>query len=122
MKDLKPFPFCGGKAFVRYIMPCSEVQCSKCGASTSVYSDDYEEADSRPKAIEAWNNRSENWIDAKNELPIPHDAVLAITDYGGYLMAHVGFNGEWLDDDDSLLEDTITHWMPLPDYPKQKES
>lgn len=36
-------------------------------------------------------------------------------------MAHVGFNGEWLDDDDRPFDGKITHWMPIPDYPKQKQ-
>jgi len=58
MKELKPCPFCGGKAFVRYVMPCSTVQCEKCGASTGVFSDWYEEADGRQKAIYAWNRRA----------------------------------------------------------------
>lgn len=60
MTELKPCPFCGGEAFVRYIMPCSAVQCEKCGASTGIYSDYYEEVDGRSKAIEAWNRRIEN--------------------------------------------------------------
>lgn len=60
MEKLKPCPFCGGKAFVRYVMPCSTVQCEKCGASTGVFSDWYEEADGRKEAIDAWNRRVNN--------------------------------------------------------------
>lgn len=57
MNATKRCPFCGGKALVRYIMPCSCVQCQKCGAATGIYSDLYEQTDSREKAIEAWNGR-----------------------------------------------------------------
>lgn len=57
MNNLKPCPFCAGKAFVRYVLPMSAVQCEKCGATAAVYADEYEAEDSKPKAIEAWNRR-----------------------------------------------------------------
>lgn len=121
MDKLKPCPFCGGKAKLIYKMPYSIIGCRECKALGVAVIDSYEQGDSKPKAAEAWNRRKENWIDAKNALPIPYNTVLVITDYGGYGMAHVGFNGEWLEDDDSPSEDEITHWMSLPDYPKQNK-
>lgn len=56
---LKACPFCGGKAKWRYIKPQGYVFCVKCGTSTGIYSDTYEEADCKPEAIAAWNRRAE---------------------------------------------------------------
>lgn len=57
MDKLKPCPFCGSRATKRYIKPFSFVQCKKCGASTRIIPDYFEEADGKGEAIEAWNMR-----------------------------------------------------------------
>ena len=59
---LKPCPFCGGKAKWRYIKPQGYVFCVKCGTSTGIYSDTYEEADCKAEAVAAWNRRAEDAI------------------------------------------------------------
>jgi Lar family restriction alleviation protein len=57
MNELKPCPFCGGKAGWMYQKPIGWVMCKKCGASSATFSDNYEEADFQQEAIAAWNRR-----------------------------------------------------------------
>jgi len=50
-RDIKPCPFCGGKAKVGLIV--TTVNCLECGARAGEYNTGY-------KAIEEWNKRVEN--------------------------------------------------------------
>ena len=57
-KKLKPCPFCGKKAEIRYSRPFTYVFCSntECPRHTCIrVCDYYEECDSRPEAIKQWN-------------------------------------------------------------------
>ncbi len=60
MRDLKPCPFCGGRAKARYAKPLSYVQCVNCKTYGLAFCDEYEEADGKEKAIDAWNRRANN--------------------------------------------------------------
>ena len=60
MAELKPCPFCGGKATYVYHMPYNAVACKKCKATTRVFTDYYEQQDGKAEAIEAWNRRAED--------------------------------------------------------------
>ena len=80
MDELKPCPFCGGKAKWRYSKPCGWIQCKKCGATSVPVADSYEEADGKEVAIAAWNRRvNYGWLvpqmctadDLKTDLPLP---------------------------------------------------
>lgn len=55
--ELKPCPFCGGRAQYRYFMPYNVVKCRKCGAYGKTVVDAYEQNDGKQEAIEAWNKR-----------------------------------------------------------------
>ena len=64
-ENLKPCPFCGGKAYIRKPMPhgafdIMSIECRKCGASPfaiEVYADDTFE--NKQNAIaEIWNRRA----------------------------------------------------------------
>ena len=65
MSDIKPCPFCGGKAEIRFGGPYSIVRCSGCGVKTDPFISDED-------AIDAWNTRAERtchweWSEFGNE-------------------------------------------------------
>lgn len=51
-KEVKPCPFCGGKAVVRILQRSRYVECKSCYALSGCYAD-------IDKAIEVWNRRQE---------------------------------------------------------------
>lgn len=58
--ELKPCPFCGGKARLVYAQPYNAVQCTKCKVFGKTIVDAYEQRDGQIDAIEAWNRRAED--------------------------------------------------------------
>lgn len=82
-----------------------------------------------------WNEihkRKSRWIKVADRLPDPneYDWVLVNVKFdedGTYGVPHVAEyrNGEWWGyfDDVPLTElgETVTHWMPLPEYPEREE-
>ena len=60
MAELKPCPFCGGRAKFAYIMPYNGVTCTKCKAWGKTIIDSYEQQDGKAEAIKAWNRRAED--------------------------------------------------------------
>lgn len=60
MADLKPCPFCGGKARL-FVSDGVGVICSKCYASTRIMSDKIEyDSSAVETVVEAWNRRADN--------------------------------------------------------------
>lgn len=62
MFDLKPCPFCGGKARL-FVNGGVRVICSKCYASTKILTDNINmecESNAVETVIEAWNRRYDN--------------------------------------------------------------
>lgn len=58
--ELKPCPFCGGKARLIYVSQMSAVKCPKCGTLGKVVADYYKQGDGKGEAIEFWNRRADN--------------------------------------------------------------
>lgn len=58
--ELKPCPFCGGKARLIYVYQMSVVKCPKCKTLGKAFPDYYEQGDGKEKAIEFWNRRADN--------------------------------------------------------------
>ncbi len=60
MTDLKPCPFCGGKARL-FVSDGVRVICSKCYVSTRIMSDKIEyDSSAVETVVEAWNRRVDN--------------------------------------------------------------
>lgn len=53
-EDLKPCPFCGGKANAFICGRIFVVECESCGTSSDRF-------DTKDEAIEAWNGRTTMW-------------------------------------------------------------
>ena len=58
--ELKPCPFCGGKAKYIYQMPLNAVQCQKCKVFGKTICDLFEQQDGKAEAIKLWNRRADN--------------------------------------------------------------
>lgn len=67
-EELKPCPFCGGKAFFanRYAIGkiCRTVVCEDCRAVVTNF-----EGEDKEKAAEMWNSRSLDMIPCSKEMP-----------------------------------------------------
>jgi Lar family restriction alleviation protein len=61
--ELKPCPFCGGKARYVYSMPFNAVKCPKCKIFGPTVIDTYEQADGKEESIQLWNRRANNATD-----------------------------------------------------------
>lgn len=60
MIELKPCPFCGGKARL-FVNGGVRVICPKCYASTRILTDEMEyESNAVETVIEVWNRRADN--------------------------------------------------------------
>lgn len=60
MFDLKPCPFCGGKARL-FVSDGVRVICSKCYAGTKILTDNMEySSNATETVVEAWNRRADN--------------------------------------------------------------
>lgn len=125
MIDLKPCPFCGGKARAmsddgRWYVAC--VGTDDCYAALGEAYDKYGDADhnyyQRDIAEAAWNARASDWQPIETA---PRDGSrlwLYEPSYGYEGWWHEDWpRGEayWMDDRDS--EPEPTHWRPLPDPP-----
>ncbi len=62
--ELKPCPFCGGKARLIYAYQMTAVKCQKCKVLGKPVLDYYEQGDGKAEAIEFWNRWAD---DAKPE-------------------------------------------------------
>ena len=115
MAELKPCPFCGGEAdcnnagFMQYGWKKWAVECPIRGVVTHFF-------DTEEKATAAWNMRAMRceWISAEDRLPEDDVQVLACTKHGKAFSAHCE-KGKWRVSGSVK----ITHWMPLPEPPKE---
>ncbi|MCA7945610.1 Lar family restriction alleviation protein [Burkholderia vietnamiensis] len=132
-EQLKPCPFCGGKAIVlgggRHIN-CGNEHCYM----TSVWA----KAETRELAAECWNTRADvapPWINAADQKPAAPGWYLVMLAPGNdwELMSDTPLQVEfdafttmpqaftysdgWHDGPQDI-SDAVTHWMPLPAAPK----
>ena len=117
MDDLLPCPFCGEMPEVEntndyVIISCScKLEPGTCGDINT--------------AIAAWNTRAAPcWIPVSERLPEVDVPVLVIGEncYNQKVVVvrHLTDFG-WYDENDDYLMAFVTHWMPLPEPPKEVE-
>ena len=126
--ELKPCPFCGGKAII------SERYCP--GISNNHYwvecidkhrcCEQHNEYRTKARAIEAWNRRKTmtNWISVNDKLPEEYEDVLVYVKNGNinrtWYDGH-GFRNATSKRTTWYRPESVTHWMPLPESPKEEE-
>lgn len=125
IQNLKPCPFCGGKADFDYDdSGYNWVFCTKCGVTTDT--DMHYEFDARLRLAKAWNTRADGWISVDDKLPEIYD----LYDFAGndvkasdIVMTNIEpaayKDGEWVSAHWDCTECNktvigVTHWMPLP--------
>lgn len=71
---------------------------------------------------------SDGWISVKDRLPDEHIRVLVVNDDAKFMVAERAEDDWWyqyiaydVDRWDALEQGVITHWMPLPEPPKEEE-
>lgn len=66
------------------------------------------------------------WIPATERLPNPKDLVLVCNEFGGVHYGYFESNKKWYTANNWLVDawtvmSNVTHWMPLPEPPKEGE-
>ena len=121
---LRNCPFCGEKAEVRISLGRDIVSCTNCHAEMV---GSYINIDS---LIEEWNTRESpivnRWIPCSERLPESEREVLVYVkgDFDNSIpfitTAYRNSEGDWQSDyDGEVIDSKITHWMPLPEPPKE---
>lgn len=91
--------------------------CPNCAATSSV-------AYTLEEAIEQANLcDSTGWVSVKDRLPGTNAEVLIYTSWGSYIIGNYGYHGRkvWSSEEIYAYKDgEITHWMSLPEPPKEK--
>ena len=128
MDKLKPCPFCGDYQQLNYVELSNGlhyIECARCGAAPHRLG-----AWNRETAVKYWNSVN-RWIPCSERLPGRFDSVLlAILSKNGYgePAYYVTIGGmkngtEFESYTGDICEcETVTHWMPLPEPPKEGES
>lgn len=90
-------------------------------------------AESYKRSMEAWADEAANvqprWISVTERLPEEHIRVLVVNDDAKFMVAERA-EGDWwyqyfaydVDRWDALEQGVITHWMPLPEPPKEVDT
>jgi hypothetical protein len=127
MSELKPCPWCGGRA-ISYDERHMAMECAACLAFGPFFGEDIgNHKDGEAMAVIAWNTRAPDWQDISTA---PRDG----TPFLAFLTVRNTKTGEtwpemnviWADDDDGCPDwergwrfEDYTHWMPLPASPKE---
>lgn len=126
MMNLKP------EELVKALRCCAEGECSgcpmyedkqRCQEQTLASSADQIEHDQ--KEIAELREKLPKWISVKERLPIDRlkKYLVAFRDVGGSIvdMARYFPSDGWTCDNWEVPQNLITHWMPLPEPPKEVE-
>lgn len=118
-EELKECPFCGGEAKFSHIFENPDkcmIGCRDCDCTIdSVFQNEAE-------ATTAWNRRAtpanpQTWIPVSERLPEHYKAVLVYrSSWVRPVMAYMREDNEFTNNKEVF---TPTHWMPLPEPPKE---
>ena len=123
---LAPCPFCGdgqtgieSSTYRQRRIRCGDGDCFVAGPW----------APTAAEAVTAWNTRASGWIRVEDRLPEPMDPMMYgeevfIACRGGHRATAIltqDSQGWWSRDDNIYPMANVTHWMPLPDPPEEKE-
>ena len=140
--ELKPCPFCGGKAAIsRTKESGTKAYCKDCYCKTVRYIGVLEEPEAEKEmATQVWNKRASGWVSVNDRLP-DTDTMVIVAIYGSDMItiqesetlldalnrSKKEFNritmafineGYWCDTDGYPLMVTPSYWMPLPEPPE----
>lgn len=128
MDNLKPCPFCGGEA-KQHEVPLERLAfiiCSdhNCLGYMQVGWGKVDDKDWFVKRLrDNWNRRPNNWIPVSEKMPRAYHAVLVYCpEYMNAYCASLNADGQWLyfaQDVSRIVSERVTHWMPLPEPPKE---
>lgn len=59
------------------------------------------------------------WIKCSDKLPEERDGFFVVTNGYKLFIATYG-EGRWSYEDEGWILDDVTHWMPLPELPKEE--
>ena len=123
--ELKPCPFCGGKAFFanRFTLGkrCRTVVCESCHAVITNF-----EGEGKEKAAELWNTRFlidynvsfETWISVEDAMPENNEIVLCLTKEiprRVLILSYLKCRNQL----GTYTPDFFSHWMHMPGLPKE---
>ena len=63
----------------------------------------------------------DQWISVDDEMPSAEHAMVIVDFYGGNVGVGYPNKGKILDEPMGMLFNGVTHWMPLPEPPKEQE-
>ena len=82
----------------------------------------YEKGYEAGKKFATDNKVGDKWIPVSERLPNLYETVIVCDVREQYVGAWMYYgNGDWLHDDKLFDTEDITHWMPLPEPPKEGE-
>ena len=130
--NLKP------EELVKALRSCSDLPTGNSGCAGCMFASLYEPActdlllrhaadqiERDQKEIEALREKLPKWISVKERLPIDRlkKYLVAFRDVGGSIvdMARYFPSDGWTCDNWDVPQNLITHWMPLPEPPKEVE-
>ena len=133
MNELKKCPFCGSEKTSVFYGNTAVGRCDNCGAHSQKYPEEYgyiAEAVDNDLAVKAWNTRPiedalqariPQWISVKDRLPEDDEMkLITLWDCNSMRMAYYYEQELWICNGVDVTG-FVTHWMPLPEPPKENE-
>lgn len=119
--ELKPCPFCGGKAqlveqSIQDPLGRPRVDCTVCRGG-------FDFIDNKKTLTRLWNTRQSPWISVSDRLPEDDVPVLVyfnddIDAEIDYCTTDLHYGNTWFANDPDRA---VSHWKPIPDMPRKNQ-